>query len=115
MYNYSANKVKELIAYNTSIMIQVSLVRVRVHKKAPRASISKRTHEGLAVEANAKAMAYKRTMPLKPIKAIAKMPADIRAMGIPRKATGISVRANCSLIPAKTTIASVKPIAVEIA
>ena len=57
----------------------------------------------------------RRTIPLKPINAIASIPAEISAIGIPRKATGSSVRASCSRIPAKTTRASVKPKAVDIA
>ena len=55
------------------------------------------------------------TMPLKPMKAIARIPAEMRAMGIPFIEAGSSVRESCSRIPAKTTRASVKPIAMEIA
>ena len=55
------------------------------------------------------------TMPLKPMKAMARMPAEMSAMGIPFIEEGSSVRASCSRIPAKTTRASVKPIAMEMA
>ena len=55
------------------------------------------------------------TMPLKPMKAIARMPAEMRAMGMPFIEAGSSVRESCSRMPAKTTRASVKPIAMEIA
>ena len=54
-------------------------------------------------------------MPLKPMKAIARIPAEMRAMGMPFIEAGSSVRESCSRIPAKTTRASVKPIAMEIA
>lgn len=54
-------------------------------------------------------------MPLKPIKAIARMPAEMRAMGMPFIEAGSSVRESCSRMPAKTTRASVKPMAMEIA
>ena len=60
-------------------------------------------------------MSYIFTMPLKPMKAIARMPAEMRAMGMPFIEAGSSVRESCSRIPAKTTRASVKPIAMEIA
>ena len=55
------------------------------------------------------------TMPLKPMKAIARIPAEMRAMGMPFIEAGSSVRESCSRMPAKTTRASVKPIAMEIA
>lgn len=55
------------------------------------------------------------TIPLKPMKAMARMPAEMSAMGMPFIEAGSSVRASCSRIPAKTTRASVKPIAMEIA
>ena len=54
-------------------------------------------------------------MPLKPMKAMARMPAEMRAMGMPFIEEGSSVRASCSRIPAKTTRASVKPMAMEMA
>ena len=55
------------------------------------------------------------TMPLKPMKAIARMPAEMSAMGMPFIEAGNSVRESCSRMPANTTRASVKPIAMEIA
>ena len=55
------------------------------------------------------------TMPLKPMKAMARIPAEMRAMGMPFIEAGSSVRESCSRMPAKTTRASVKPIAMEIA
>ena len=55
------------------------------------------------------------TIPLKPMKAIARIPAEMRAMGMPFIEAGSSVRESCSRMPAKTTRASVKPIAMEIA
>lgn len=60
-------------------------------------------------------VSYIFTMPLKPMKAIARMPAEMRAMGMPFIEVGSSVRESCSRMPAKTTRASVKPIAMEIA
>ena len=45
------------------------------------------------------------TMPLKPMKASARMPTLTRAMGTPLNALGTSHRARCSRIPAKITIA----------
>ena len=60
-------------------------------------------------------LSYIFTMPLKPMKAIARIPAEMRAMGMPFIEAGSSVRESCSRIPAKTTRASVKPIAMEIA
>ena len=55
------------------------------------------------------------TMPLKPMKAIARMPAEMSAMGMPFIEAGSSVRESCSRIPAKTTSAKVKPKAMEMA
>ena len=46
------------------------------------------------------------TIPLKPIKAIARMPTVISAIGTPLKAFGTSFIARCSRRPAKMTIAS---------
>ena len=55
------------------------------------------------------------TMPLKPMKAMARRPAEISAMGMPFIAGGSSVRLSCSRMPAKTTSARVKPKAMEMA
>ena len=55
------------------------------------------------------------TMPLKPMKAMARRPAEINAMGMPFIAGGSSVRLSCSRMPAKTTSARVKPRAMEMA
>ena len=55
------------------------------------------------------------TIPLKPMKAMARMPAEMRAMGMPRILSGSSVRLSCSRMPAKTTSAKVKPKAMEMA
>lgn len=55
------------------------------------------------------------TMPEKPMKAMAKRPAVIRAMGVPFIPAGMDVRASCSRIPAKIVRASPYPIAVEAA
>jgi len=54
------------------------------------------------------------TMPLKPMKAIARIPAEMRAMGMPFIEAGSSVRESCSRMPAKTTRASGKPIGVGV-
>jgi len=45
------------------------------------------------------------TMPLKPMKARARMPTLMMAMGTPLKALGTSLRARCSRMPAKMTMA----------
>ena len=45
------------------------------------------------------------TMPLKPMKARARMPTLTRAIGTPLKALGTSFMARCSRMPAKMTIA----------
>ena len=45
------------------------------------------------------------TIPLKPMKARAKIPTLMMAMGTPLKALGTSFRARCSRMPAKITIA----------
>ena len=55
------------------------------------------------------------TMPEKPMKAMAKRPAVIRAMGVPFIPAGMDVRASCSRMPAKIVRASPYPIAVEAA
>lgn len=55
------------------------------------------------------------TIPLKPMKAMARIPAEMRAMGMPRILSGSSVRLSCSRMPAKTTSAKVKPKAMEMA
>ena len=48
---------------------------------------------------------YYFTMPLKPMKARARMPTLMMAMGTPLKALGTSFRARCSRMPAKITMA----------
>ena len=53
------------------------------------------------------------TSPEKPINAIAKIPAVIRAMGAPSRALGTSSNSRRSRIPAKRTKAKPKPSAVE--
>lgn len=55
------------------------------------------------------------TNPEKPMKAIAIKPAIIRAIGVPFMPSGMSAVSNCSLIPAKSTNAKAKPIAVDTA
>ena len=53
--------------------------------------------------------------PLKPMKAIARRPAVMRAMLMPCSPLGTSIMASCSRMPAKTTSAKAKPIAVLMA
>ncbi len=53
------------------------------------------------------------TSPEKPMKAMARIPAVIKAMGVPRNATGTSSISSRSRIPAKSTSAKAKPRAVE--
>ena len=50
-------------------------------------------------------------MPANPINAIESNPAVMRAIGVPCKEAGILVYAKRSLMPAKMTIAKVKPMA----
>ena len=54
-------------------------------------------------------------IPANPMNAIAKIPAVINAIGVPCNGFGTFANASCSLIPANTTRASVKPKAVETA
>jgi hypothetical protein len=53
------------------------------------------------------------TMPVKPIKARARIPAMTSEMGTPFIPLGTSTISSCSLIPARIISASPKPIAVE--
>lgn len=80
-------------------------------------SPTRRSKDGLVGETFLinSSLSYIFTMPLKPMKAMARIPAEMRAMGMPFIEAGSSVRESCSRMPAKTTRASVKPIAMEIA
>ena len=53
------------------------------------------------------------TRPLKPMKAMARMPAVTSAMGTPFMPLGVPVRSICSRRPAKITSAMAKPTAIE--
>ena len=55
------------------------------------------------------------TIPAKPIKAMARSPAVIRAVGIPSIFLGSFTMLSCSRMPAKRMIASPKPMAVDMA
>ena len=49
------------------------------------------------------------TTPVNPMNAMAKMPAMIRAMGVPFMPLGASIRSTCSRMPANSTKAKAKP------
>ena len=51
------------------------------------------------------------TRPLKPMKAMARMPAVTSAIGTPFMPRGVPVRSSCSRMPAKSISASAKPTA----
>lgn len=61
------------------------------------------------IESSIKFSSY--TSPEKPMKAIANIPAAIKAIGVPFNPFGTSCKSKCSLMPAKSTSASPKPTA----
>ena len=52
---------------------------------------------------------FRYTTPVKPMKAMARMPAVMRAMGVPFMPFGASISSMCSRMPAKMTNAKAKP------